>query len=1610
MASVITGAVWPTYRNGRLGPYQDSNGNLWVVAYVSSQPTVFKSTDQGVTWDSGTSSGTSGGTDFLDSAFDFANGVIYVLCGTSAQVAQIWKFTISSTTWAQVDAGSGPTVIVGDFPSGNRYAAFINLLSDGSFVIYYQGPLTHEMSAFFSAVYYRTCTSGGTWGTETLIDVLKQADHIVGASVVGASDRVHFVYHNHTTLVAYHRSLSGGVLDTEATLSATNWDIGAYFTAYYPPTLDSVIIGPSIGSANRFFYRSGSIANPTFVADDTNLTNFTSYDTDSGCNISLFYDSTSSKLFAFYHDFTSGDLHYKASADRSWDNDSVIKLATNITVTGISTAGITNGIGIIYCDNTGTVYYTDVDLVIYEPLVIPLAIKLSKLSGSRNRAGLHRLYGPLNKDALPIAGAAYTESATISSVTTVISDEQYVPFIQKPSLQPILTKLAYLSDLHVLRGPLNTDAIAVTGVAYVDSATVTSVTSVQSSESTDFLDTSGAVQGQSSITLTETTDFVEAAAVAGTTTPSSTETTDYVESATITSVTTITSVELFVPFMQEGSIQPLLITLIRYADLHLLRGPLNKDQIVGAIAYTESATITSVTSVQSSESTDFLDTSGAIQGQSSITYTETTDYVDTATVTSVTTLTVQEQLFGWPLIPQPILIKFSRDFIRLHNNILIPADSVRVDYIESATISSVTSVQSSESTDFLDTSGAIQGTSSITSTELAAFVDSATVPGVTTPSTVETTDYVESATVTSVTTPSITDTADFVDNSTVTSITTITIVEALVGAGAVPHPLLITLDLGRLKLFHNFILIPADSVRVDYVESATVSSVTTVASAEVANYVESATIATVTSISVDIATIFNDTFTRTVSSNWGSPDYGPVWSVRSGAASAFSVDGSKSLITPAAAATTYRIRNAINVVDLEVNGKVSISVTPVGANVTSGVESRWQDGTAFCYFLALVYTTGGALQVSLQKRTPSSSTIATAVTIATGLAGGEWFQFRLQNYGNVIRAKVWLDGSGEPSDWTLIALDTDITTSGDVNAFNFQSAGGTNLPTLQFDNMAATLWVETAQYVETTTVSGVTSPSIVETADALESATVASVTTPSIVDTADYVDSSTVASVTSITLVEQVVGGAYIPRALLIKLERGKLKLLSNNILNPADSVRVDYIESATISSVTSVQSSESTDFLDTAGTVQGTSSIAFTELAAFVDASTTAGVTTPSITDTTDYLESATVISASAITLVDTADYIESATVTSVTSITLVEQISAGPPPLQPLLFKLVHYRKMRLLMNYETGTTPPLGVIYSESATIASAISVTSVETTDFVESQTASGTSSITVIETANDVEAATAAGNTNVSISETAQFVESATVSSTTSLTITETTDYVETATTPSVTTPSLTDTADYVDSSTVTSVTTITILEVVYVEPARPHPLLIRLILGLGREKTLTNSDILSPVTPVVYLDSTTVSSTTTPSIVEFAGYLESTTVPSATAPSITDLASDIDSATTTSKTSISYVEVTPTDQSTIPSATLVFTTEITAYVDAASPRLVTSVTADEFQQNNNQDFATVTSTTTLSIYEISPVIIFELAIVNSYRRWGRYVSTNHYDVFGLGRRWLESRL
>lgn len=202
----------------------------------------------------------------------------------------------------------------------------------------------------------------------------------------------------------------------------------------------------------------------------------------------------------------------------------------------------------------------------------------------------------------------------------------------------------------------------------------------------------------------------------------------------------------------------------------------------------------------------------------------------------------------------------------------------------------------------------------------------------------------------------------------------------------------------------------------------------------------------------------NDTFGRSVANGWGTASSGQTWGVRGFAgAGDYSVTAGSGVHTLSSRNVyRYSVLEGLSVADVEtVVTIVAPDVLPTGDGVSAFSLARVNaDGTTF-YAARLYFSTTGSATLSLRKRVPTESILATAATMPA--AAGQAFRLRLRIKGQTLSARAWPASSPEPSGWQVSVQDTSLPGPGTVGLRSFIGNSNTNtLPlTVRYNDFAA---------------------------------------------------------------------------------------------------------------------------------------------------------------------------------------------------------------------------------------------------------------------------------------------------------------------------------------------------------------------------------------------------------------------------------------------------------------------------------------------------------------------------------------------------------------------------
>ena len=200
------------------------------------------------------------------------------------------------------------------------------------------------------------------------------------------------------------------------------------------------------------------------------------------------------------------------------------------------------------------------------------------------------------------------------------------------------------------------------------------------------------------------------------------------------------------------------------------------------------------------------------------------------------------------------------------------------------------------------------------------------------------------------------------------------------------------------------------------------------------------------------AYVASDDFNRSVVSGWGAADIGGVWTALYGAASAGSVDGSAGKITLSPADTRFMALRDIAVKDSESSVQFSMSEAPATGASYVRVSAR-QNATQKYDASVWMRNDGSVWLLAEQSGTLLTSKILNGVT----WTNGEVFNLRTRVTGSnptTIEAKVWKEGSVEPTSWQLTTTDSTTGLQGEGYAsLSLARAGSATQPTtVSFDS------------------------------------------------------------------------------------------------------------------------------------------------------------------------------------------------------------------------------------------------------------------------------------------------------------------------------------------------------------------------------------------------------------------------------------------------------------------------------------------------------------------------------------------------------------------------------
>lgn len=155
---------------------------------------------------------------------------------------------------------------------------------------------------------------------------------------------------------------------------------------------------------------------------------------------------------------------------------------------------------------------------------------------------------------------------------------------------------------------------------------------------------------------------------------------------------------------------------------------------------------------------------------------------------------------------------------------------------------------------------------------------------------------------------------------------------------------------------------------------------------------------------------------------WASADTGGAWS---GTNSDFDVASGVGTIALGSNTNRNAYLTGTSLRDQELLVRVKVDRLAVGSDHFVWVSLRRQDSNNY-YQARLTFSTSGSTVLSLREVDAGTTTVLDAATTSVPHATSDWYWLRVRLTGSTTleaTARLWKDGSTEPSDWTVEATD-----------------------------------------------------------------------------------------------------------------------------------------------------------------------------------------------------------------------------------------------------------------------------------------------------------------------------------------------------------------------------------------------------------------------------------------------------------------------------------------------------------------------------------------------------------------------------------------------------------
>ncbi|MCR3732182.1 hypothetical protein FHS35_009100 [Streptomyces umbrinus] len=186
-----------------------------------------------------------------------------------------------------------------------------------------------------------------------------------------------------------------------------------------------------------------------------------------------------------------------------------------------------------------------------------------------------------------------------------------------------------------------------------------------------------------------------------------------------------------------------------------------------------------------------------------------------------------------------------------------------------------------------------------------------------------------------------------------------------------------------------------------------------------------------------------DSFARTTSPGWGTPDIGAAWVSSGGAGGDHYTQGAEAAHLLTAVDVPRLDLSPVAGTDHDVVVSVATFALATGGPQLVAVVARATDGDN-AYMAQLSVSTTQTITLTLRKRMGGAETQLATVVTTLAHSAFAFFRVRLQVIGAELKARVWPAGGTEPVGWQVTATDSSLTTGGNVGCRSVRQTANTN--------------------------------------------------------------------------------------------------------------------------------------------------------------------------------------------------------------------------------------------------------------------------------------------------------------------------------------------------------------------------------------------------------------------------------------------------------------------------------------------------------------------------------------------------------------------------------------